>query len=45
MQFNSESFKVVWYTYMVIIMYITNTIIIKVFGQISKKFEPGDAMQ
>ena len=26
-------------------MYITNTIIIKVFGQISKKFEPGDAMQ
>ena len=34
-----------WCDTCIIIMYITNTIIIKVFGQISKKFEPGDAMQ
>lgn len=34
-----------WCDSCIIIMYITNTIIIKVFGQISKKFEPGDEMQ
>ena len=34
-----------WCDSCIIIMYITSTIIIKVFGQISKKFEPDDEMQ
>ena len=34
-----------WCETCIIIMYITNTIIINVFGQISKKFEPSDKIQ